>query len=315
MIKYTRFFSILFLTIVLISCDNDSVTNDNPVSGAPNNSQTLVSITKNSTWVNYLEVINFTDGKITNIQFSDGPYHIYSYTNNLVTEIQEFNVSGTLLFTNTFSYDGDGRLVGKVVLPSSSSPEWENYTTYQYSYTDDSIITAIKLFDFDDVQQEDTIYHNLELNQNNVTRSIGSVSPLYSPFDFRSDVTYIDDNPLTYERYFSGNLNINSSYEYLDGLAADAYTVEKLKFGVHWKINSLLSHGVPTLGTYVLDDITSKYLSKVDYNYNYQEQSINNITTYSYEFDEENLLISESQSKYSSAVDQTYLTLITYEYE
>lgn len=310
---HAKIFFIPLLILVLNSCNNESI--NTPTSQEPNNSQALVSITYNSTWANYLEVINFFDGKITDIQFSDGSFHLYSYTNDLVTQIKEYDNSGTILFTNTFSYDADGKLSEKMVLPNILATEWENYVIYEYSYTADAILSTIKQFNFEDIQQGESSYQNLVLNQNTITRSMGQIPPPYSPLDFRGDVTYLDDNPITYQKYFSGNLNVNSSYEYIDVMAADAYTIEKLKFGLHWKINSLLSYGTPALGTYVLDDITSKYLSKIVYDYNYQEQSFIDVTTYSYEFDENNLLLSQTQTKESGLTGEDYVTVITYEYE
>jgi hypothetical protein len=307
--KTTKRFIVLFLlSLIFQSCENESTVNETPNNQQPNNSENLISITVNSTWVNYLEVFNFNNGEITDVQFSDGLYHLYEYTGEKVSKIEEFNSNGDILFTKTFQYDVNDRLVKRTILPNVLLTEWENYVSYEFMYTDTSITIVYKVFDFNNVQQYPDGITNLELNQNNIISYYNE-----GFYSFRSEASYLQNDPITYQRYTSDVLVEDSSYTYLNSIAADAYSIGKFKFGNAWKINTLLSYD--GIGTYTLDEVSTKYLSTVTSNLYFNGVTHTKTENYDYEFNEDNLLIGQTQTSISTQSNTVYVTEITYQYE
>lgn len=312
MIKIIKIFSILIMAIAFVSCDNDSVNNDEPTSGEPNNSEVLTSITINSTWVDYVETINFGGGKITDVQYNDGSYHLYTYSGDKVSQINEYDANDNILYSKSYSYDSNDRLIYRINTPNPDLTPFDYYVSHEYTYDTDLIIVEYKIFDFNDVQSGDTQVSHLELNQNNIVKSY---NPAFLANGSRDEASYSNNDPLTFNSYFSGDLLVVSNFEYLNEIAADAYSIGRYKFGNEWRINSLLSKDSSTLGTENLDDVSLNYLSNLNYSYNSETQSLSYVIDFTYEFDDSNLLLSQTQAKNSSSNTQSYVTIITYEYE
>nr|WP_321226542.1 hypothetical protein [uncultured Psychroserpens sp.] len=307
-----KIFAFVYLTFGIVSCDNDSVNNDEPTSGEPNNSEVLTSITINSTWVDYVETINLNNGKITDVQYNDGLYHLYTYSGDKVSQINEYDANDNILYSKSYSYDGNGRLIYRINTPNPDLTPFDYYVSHEYTYDTDLITVEYKIFDFDDVQSGDTQVRHLELNQNNIVKSY---YPAFLANGSRDEATYSNNSPLTFNSYFSGDLLVVSNFEYVNEIASDAYSIGRYKFGDEWRINTLLSKDSSTLGTENLDDVSLNYLSSLNYSYNNESQSVSYVTNFSYEFNDDNLLLSQTQTKNSSDNPQPYVTIITYEYE
>ena len=90
-------------------------------------------------------------------------------------------------------------------------------------------------------------------------------------------------------------------------------SIGKFKFGNAWRLNTLLTYD--GIGTFTLDEVSTKYLSAVTQNLYFGGTNNTQIVNYDYEFNDDNLLIGQTQTSTSTQSNTDYITEITYQYE
>lgn len=307
--NFTTLFA-FFIGLLLVSCDENS---DNQAQNDPNNSQTLVSITKDYTYTsdNYTEVINFENGKITDIQYSNGKYDLYTYLNGKVSQIVEYNSDATIFLTRTFTYDSNDRLIERREIYNPEYTETDVYVVYEFSYFNNMITNTSKFYDFDDVLQEGEGLIQIDLDGNKIIRSHTPEQTLI----FRDELTYSGSNPIIATHFFSNEPNIVINFDYSNDVAANAYNIAKFKFGTEWKNNLILSaigNGYSALSSAsIVSQMSDNYLTS----YVQESSSTTRTANIEYEFDSNNVLIGQVETVVSLPSEQTFITIISYEYE
>ena len=148
---------------------------------------------------------NFHQGTLTDIEHIDGSYEIITYSNGLMTQIDEFNSKNILEMTRTYVYDSYGRLITKTSNPFTQikwdplqETLWETMVL-DFSYEEHVIMRTRSFYD-----QNDSFLRSYELTlhigSNNLIDGIGS----------NAIVVYSNGNPI---RYF-----INGYGEESDGV-------------------------------------------------------------------------------------------------
>lgn len=309
--NFTNLFSFLCLLVIVFSCDEDS---DNQIqSNDPNNSQTLVSITKDYTYTsdNYMEVINFENGEITDLQYSNGKFDSYTYLNGKVSQIVEYNSDATIYFTRTFTYDSNDRLIERREIYNPEYTATDFYLVYEFAYFETMINIAVKIYDFDDVLQEGEVLIQIDLEDNKIIRSHVPEQSLA----YRDELTYSGEIPEIATHFFSNSPYQVTNFDFSNDIAADAYTIAKFMFGPQWKHNFMLStigngySGVsaPRTASQQSDNYLSSYIEEIG--------STTRTLNVEYEFDNNHVLIGQVETLVSLPSEQTFITIISYEYE
>ena len=289
---------ILITTLLIVSCSKDDSDFSNSISNT-----NLVSITKNYYNNNILytfEKLNFYEQKLINIQYKDGSYDDYQYSNNLVSSILEFDLNDILMWTTTYKYDNDGRIIEISIKPSSTNSTqvtrekiisyntdqiicvctWSGggYNKYEFTLNTNGEITSEKLFDINGNQISQTISYNFS-NKNLLSFTIiNSITNTQEVSNF------------TYS-------NLKNDYNY-----------KKYLFGTKWKTNSFLWHkqqfGVFPSGNYESETSENLVSSFSDNSRNY---------SFNYIFNEKNQIIKETQNFTTTGINAIFES--KYEYK
>ena len=108
--RITQIFSLLFLTVLMVSCDNET-----GISEPDNVYESIVPGVLSSIQIERVScnltstVINFEENEVKDVNYTNGWKSEYNYQNGLLSERKEFHINGILLFTYTYEYDDNGK--------------------------------------------------------------------------------------------------------------------------------------------------------------------------------------------------------------
>lgn len=241
----------------------------------------------------------FYDQKLINIQYKDGSYDDYQYSNNLVSRILEFDLNDKLLWTTTYTYDNNERIIKILIKPSSMNSiqvtrekiisyypnqiicvcTWSDGGYYKYEFTLDTNgdIMSEKLFDINGNQHIETISYN---------------------FSNKNLLSFTKINSITNAQEVS-----NFTYSNLKNI----YNYKKYLFGTKWKTNSLLWHkqqfGVFPSGNYASETSENLVSSFSDNSTNF---------SFNYLFDDKNQITKETQSFTTTGINGRFESIYEY---
>jgi hypothetical protein len=148
------------ISIFTFSCDNeplelsDAELENNNQNGTDdqndgdnqnNNNDTLFLLsTKTTTYEDGSTIVeNYTydDNKLVNMTASDGEQYIYTYTNDLITLVEEYD-DNILVNVTTFDYDNENRVIMEYLADGENNALIER----QYIYNANGTITEIETF-------------------------------------------------------------------------------------------------------------------------------------------------------------------------
>jgi len=288
---------ILSISFFILSCNSDD---DN--SGTSNNSGNLTSISKvyfhNGTFyqlVNY----SFEENKLIKIESDNGSTQELFYENDLVSTIIENHVSNNLDFTHEYTYDNSKRLIQKKIIFSPDSP----YSNKQIDITYISNTNIMVSTDSD--SQLITLNSENFIIENQLTSIYNNIPRTYF-------YEYVNENLTKYESTdIDGNTTNETTYQYLDKIASDAYSINfNYVFGPEWKNNYELDTQFG-LGL-ELFQISKNYIESY-YRYNYITD-ISRTVSFDYEFDASDNIIDQVKTIVESSGD-IFITRTIYEYE
>mgnify|MGYP000040528878 CR=1 FL=1 len=121
--KLLYLFSAVALTLTSCSSDDDSTSSSN--SGLL--TKIIETFEDNSTLTTEFQ---YSGTKLVRITDDEGRFD-YTYTNDLITEIKYYE-SNTLLQTETFQYDTNGRVTTYIIVDNIDT-DWGNKETYTYN--------------------------------------------------------------------------------------------------------------------------------------------------------------------------------------
>lgn len=224
---------IILFALVCFSCSNEKLELENTESTSSDTG--LVSITLTTAFNATIKHL-FKDEKLEKIEYSSGHYDIPSYTDGLISKIEEFDENGDLKWTSTYFYDDTGRLIRRETIPHNS------YTQYDirektFEYNANNIAVVLNFYN--------TEY---ELNASNSFDLQLSEAGLITEETFNDIdghvklITYSDNNPISYSQFLGSENRIETSFTYTSEEATEAYHFRQYMFGKEWKNNYILNN-------------------------------------------------------------------------
>jgi hypothetical protein len=298
---------LLFILLVLISsCESDQSGQQNSIQ--PNNSGILVSITEELQPNNYIAITNFSNGKITDVQYNDGSYDSYGYENDLIKTITKYDIDDVLEVTIAYEYDNLGRMTLMTFDSTEAYSGGSQYTTSEFLYNTDDIITIYKSYDNSDALISE--YQYKYTLSNDLIVKFNPISQFNSLF---TTVEYGNENPISLTSMLSDGIIEFTELNYSNNLAADAYSINKYLFGNEWKNNGVLSQTPESLSVESLRGFSNNYL--VGYTSNLPNNGVSISNDVTYQFDSENRLQKQTRTKVVNPNNQTFVDTYTYQYE
>jgi len=264
--------------LTVLSCSDDD-SNENL-----NIKKELISIIKDSYVGNsktFSTKYNFYHKRLISIQYSDGSYDDILYENDLIKRILEFDSNNNLEWTTTYSYDNEGRLKIKNVIPS---PNYHINTSRQkeFTYNGDEIIGLLTFSNGNNtVKTIMTINANEQIIKEILITGEGSL------ISTREYIYSVNDVSTALLKDRNDETSFEASYEYIDNEVSEVYHYNKYLFGDKWKNNLALSTqlGLNHLGAHI---ISEKYIKK------YHTTILSSSTrdgVFEYEFDNNNNIL------------------------
>ncbi len=128
--KYFSVYITLIVTLLFFACSNDDYANRNSLQDF--DYVLVASSTKQTPNHTYTTTYHYTDYKLNRINYSiDNSYDIYTYTNDLITQIEHFNTEGVITERTVFEYNSNKDLVRE----SSQEVRNDHVLTFEYDYT------------------------------------------------------------------------------------------------------------------------------------------------------------------------------------
>lgn len=303
MIKFTKLFSILFITILfftiaLFSCSNESL--NNPVI---NNDELTSIVEVVSLGSNTTATRTYTINNSLNIQINteNGTNLIQTFTDGKMTMIQYFNNGGALTGTQTYTYDSNDRIVSDSMI-SLTANQTINRT---YEYVGNQILaTRTELENDGTVTDEGSSIFTL--NNNNQIIKSESVD-----YNFSWEATYINGNLSTFTDYV-GNTNQGSAlFSYTTELASIPYQKERYRFGAEWRNNIMLTE-TTNYSFKQLAELGTNYLASYTYTLAADPSMMITLSA-NYEFDDLGRLTKHTKNKifFQTPINRVF----TYQYE
>lgn len=186
--------------------------------------------------VYYFQKLLFDKQKLVSIQHKDGSYDEYTYDNDLVSEILEFNTNRVLVWAITYSYDEQGRVIKIFIKPGAAGPvqiSREKHITYAANQ-----ITCVCTW-------SDGVYVRYEfmLNERGEILSETLFDEEGNQYPHSISYSYTNKNVTGYRitNAFNGAQEVEVASFTYNTLKND-HNYKKYLFGSHWKNNSFLGH-------------------------------------------------------------------------
>jgi hypothetical protein len=128
---------LLMTGLLIVACSNDDTTSSDFITKT-----NLYSITtKNENENNSSEVskMNFSKGKLLNIQFPNNAHEDYYYSNGLVSELYGYASDNRLLKKTIYTYDSKGRII-EISKTYFFVNQTQKNTKYFFTYTGNKIL-------------------------------------------------------------------------------------------------------------------------------------------------------------------------------
>lgn len=292
--KYIQMFTLLFLTVLLISCDDESM--DNPIQ----QSSDLIAIQET------LNAASTTDYTINNnlntqIDYGSGSYQIQIFTDGKMTSIEYFN-NGVASGNATYIYDSNDRLINSTKFFFADNQSYEQ----NYEYLGNQVIGTSSSIGNDGLIISESTY-TFTLNDNN--QIVHYQNEENTAF---WDASYTNGNLTGFSASgYGDDTDGSATFIYSIDLASEPYQKERYRYGSEWRNNIMLSQ----TGTYAfkqLAELGQNYLT--GYTYVVTSDPTRTITlSVNYEFDSLGRLTKQTKDKmfFETSLDRE----LTYQYE
>lgn len=296
--KFTQIFALLFLTLVLVSCDNESVN------VPQQESSELVAIQE---VVNQQSTIDYAinNNLNTQISYSGGGYNIQQFEDGLMILAIFYDQNDLLIGQQGFVYDASKRLTSKSYY-SNETGALVLDSAITFVYNSSEISSTNTTYNPDGSIEFTAISNVFTLNANNEIIKFEDIN-----FGGVWEATYSNGNLATALVTGYGNKDGNATFTYTSELASEPYQKEKFRFGPQWKINIMLHNQVGGYSFKQLAELGTNYLS--GYSHLSSDGSNNASLTVNYEFDEQGRLTKQTKNKlfFTNPIN----TVLTYDYE
>lgn len=296
--NFTKAFTILFLSVVMLSCENESIDNVEQTSKLI----AIHEVYNNSFIADYV----IDNGLNSEILYSSGNYRIQEFNNNLMTAILAYDVNNNLIGKTNFEYDAAKRLLGYSSYTIESGQEILN-STRSFEYVANKILSHDIYYDADG-----SISFTAEAN----IFTLNSNDEIIKFEDMNSgavwEVTYDNNGNLTTAEVNGyGSKDGLATFIYNNMLVTESYQKERFRFGPKWKNNIMLYSQVGGYSFKQLALLGSNYL--MSYSHLNFDGTNNVSSAFTYEFDNHNRLSKQTESKnFGQSLD---VTISTYEYQ
>ena len=280
--KITQIFSLLFLTLLMISCDNESI---NVPAEASNDLVAIQEVVNQENVTDY--AIN--NSLNTQIDYFLGNYSVQQFSNGLMILANFYDQTDALTGNQEFEYDASKRLTSKSYY-SNETATLVLYFTTTFAYSGNEILSTKTIYNPDGSIEFTELSNVFTLNSNNEIIK-------YEDFNFGGvwEATYTNGNLATVVVSGYGNKDGSAAFNYTNELASESYQKEKFRFGPQWKINIMLHNQVGGYSFKQLAELGTNYLSGYSH---LSPDGINNASlTVNYEFDAQERLIKQTKNK------------------
>lgn len=284
---------ILIIGFLIVSCSKDDSDCPNSISNT-----NLVSITKNYYSNNVLydfKKLNFYEQKLINIQYKDGSYDDYQYSNNLVSRILEFDSNDIIERTLTFEYDSEGRVIKWRQIPGSTNTIWIN-SERTYSYNNNQIICNNTY-----TGGYMKFVYTLNLNGDIINEKLYDINNnLHYQY-----ITYnYANNNLTNLTKIDTFFNTQEISNYTYTAIKNEFNYNKYLFGLKWKKNYTLTHSQTFPFVSYESEISENLVSS------FSDNSRNFL--FNYIFNEKNQITKETQNFTATGINARFESIYEY---
>ncbi|WP_179343913.1 hypothetical protein [Winogradskyella ursingii] len=292
-----NFFALVLLTVLVSSCDNESIDNFTTDNEQLVSINEVVKINNDPVGVNYRYTLN--NNLNTEIESDIGSSQVQTFEDGKIVLIEYYN-DGTLRGLETYDYDPDDRIIN---IAGDFSNNIQDFNR-SYEYIDNEIFHTRTTYNEDgSIANENDLVFNLN-GDNQIIRCMSLDN------ETSWEASYENGNLVNFIAYNGSEIKGTASFVYTSELASEPYQKERYRFGPEWRNNIMLSQ----IGEYAfkqLAELGTNYLS--GYTYTLMSDNTTITLTASYEFDEQERLIKQNKNKmfFMTPIDR----VLTYQYQ
>lgn len=304
--------STLFLfALLLFACDTSEDTNQNNQTDLEE--PTLIAIQRQNIFVSNPSINNtstttITNGRVEKIEYSIGNLDTFEYTDGNLSYQSNYLANDDVTRELNYAYDDQGRLTEMQVRTSIA----DGYLRITFQHLGNTITQFMATYTDANELIQNLQSYTFELSGNLVTDYYSSpITTLVKALSFDSG-----NSPATFRYEISGQTYATANYQVRNTAASSAYHIGKYLFNDNWELNTVLMHVISSTidHDYVLN-ISSNYVE--GYEYNNTTNDIQESLAITYEFLNDNIILSQTQNKTrtSSGNVEEFISIYNYIYD
>ncbi|MBF4484963.1 hypothetical protein [Flavobacterium sp. CSZ] len=247
---------LLSVTLLLLS----SCSNDKNESSNLEESVFVKEIAVNYNGKTITQKFSYDKNKIKSITFQDGEKTNYTYSDNVITKIEDLDANGKLFSTMEYKYS-NGKIYSCLRIEYDFGPQYKNLTKYIYNEDGTVSYQIYKVNALNGAEQEkDLISGKLFIKEGNIVKeeyysnSVLEISTLYE-YDNKND---------SFKNILGYNLLLNLMPS-VNNIIKSTKTTKDVFIGTTINLYEYNSKGYPT--TKMVDIVNGKPFSTVKYQY------------------------------------------------